>query len=68
MMSIYHPNPFSLYIKNNVNELCEYCRWECKQAKIVEIITCPQFEKKEEIKIEKEPNCRLDLDLLLMDK
>ena len=70
-MSIYHPNPFSLYIKDSMNDLCKDCKWNCKQSKAVDILSCPQFEEKkrwDRIEQEAKIGLKIDLDLLVIDK
>lgn len=34
--------------KNEYNDLCEKCRKKCKQLKVIELLTCPNFDRKEE--------------------
>lgn len=63
-------NPYAP-IKGNINDLCEDCRHSCKQSKAVDIIICPQFEKKERwYRSEQGPKIdfKINLDLLLMDR
>lgn len=31
-----------------MNTLCEKCKNDCKQFKVIELLTCPNFEGKEE--------------------
>lgn len=33
---------------NEINELCQSCKSNCKQAKTIKLLTCPNFQRKEE--------------------